>query len=648
MKVILQQDVKGQGKKGQMIEASDGYARNFLLPRKLAVPATAENVNTMKMQEKAKKAQEAAEKAEAEATAAKLKELTVKVVAKGGNGGRLFGAVTSKEIADALQAQHGIAIPKTKIVQDEPIKAFGGYELKVKLGYEVTGTLKVVVAEAEPGTGGQRPSVYAQAGLPWVGRPLWPPAGAHRGRPCGVCVLSRPHFTLPEVRNMPSEEELLTRQMPHSTEAEQSVLGSMLIDARCVPEVIEALRPEDFYLRTNREIYETIYSMFNFSLTIDPVTVLEHMKQNGVYDENTSRNYILQLMEITPTAANVKEYVAIVKDKALLRRIAETAGELTAMVQEGTGTAQEVLEAAEQRIYAIRQGRSAQGLAHISSVILNVYERLNELAASDSAVPGLSTGLPDVDMAISGLNKSDLILLAARPGMGKTSFALNMLLHAGKFSGKTVVFFSLEMSREQLAMRLISGESFVDNKKLVTGKLGEEDWTKIAAASAALNQTQILIDDNPSLSVADMNAKCRRVDNLGLVVRLPPAHDLRGRPPAAATTASRSSPTSAPKIIAKELNVPVVCLSQLSAARRAAPTSGPCSPTCVSRAPSSRTPTSSLFLYRDDYYNDSDENHNLAECIIAKNRHGETRTVELQWLPEYTTFSSIDRRHIEY
>ena len=223
-------------------------------------------------------------------------------------------------------------------------------------------------------------------------------------------------------------------------------------------------------------------------------------------------------MDITPTAANVKEYVAIVKDKALLRRIAETAGALTALVQEGTGTGQEVLEAAEQRIYAIRQGRAAQGLTHISSVILDVYERLNELAASGQAVPGLSTGLPDVDAAISGLNKSDLILLAARPGMGKTSFALNLLLHAGKFSGKTVVFFSLEMSREQLCMRLISSEAFVDNKKLVTGKLGEEDWSKIAAASAALNQTQILIDDNPSLSVADMLAKCRRVDDLGLVV----------------------------------------------------------------------------------------------------------------------------------
>jgi len=443
---------------------------------------------------------------------------------------------------------------------------------------------------------------------------------------------------------MPSEEELLTRQMPHSTEAEQSVLGSMLIDARCVPEVIEALRPEDFYLRTNREIYETIYSMFNFSLTIDPVTVLEHMKQNGVYDENTSRNYILQLMEITPTAANVK-------DKALLRRIAETAGELTAMVQEGTGTAQEVLEAAEQRIYAIRQGRSAQGLAHISSVILNVYERLNELAASDSAVPGLSTGLPDVDMAISGLNKSDLILLAARPGMGKTSFALNMLLHAGKFSGKTVVFFSLEMSREQLAMRLISGESFVDNKKLVTGKLGEEDWTKIAAASAALNQTQILIDDNPSLSVADMNAKCRRVDNLGLVV----IDYLQLMTSAGGPTRSGdnrqqivSDISRALKIMAKELNVPVVCLSQLSRGPESRSDKRPMLSDLRESGAIEQDADIVMFLYRDDYYNDSDENHNLAECIIAKNRHGETRTVELQWLPEYTTFSSIDRRHIEY
>ena len=314
------------------------------------------------------------------------------------------------------------------------------------------------------------------------------------------------------------EEELLLKQLPHSVEAEQAVLGSMLIDPRCVPDVIEQLRPEDFYIRQNREIYETIYSMFNFSLTIDPVTVLENMRKNGVYDENVSRNYILQLMDTTPTAANVGEYVAIIKDKTLLRRIAETAGDMTAMVQQGTDSGQDVLEAAEQRVYAIRQGRAARGLTPISAVLLDVYDRLNELAASDAAVPGLSTGLGDLDLAISGLNKSDLILLAARPGMGKTSMALNILLHAGKFSGKSVAFFSLEMSREQLVLRLISNESFVDNKKLVTGKLNESDWEKVAAAADALNRTKILIDDDSTVSVADINAKCRRVEDLGLVV----------------------------------------------------------------------------------------------------------------------------------
>ena len=446
------------------------------------------------------------------------------------------------------------------------------------------------------------------------------------------------------------DEELLVRQMPHSAEAEQSVLGSMLIDERCVPEVIEALKPEDFYLRVNREIYETIYSMFNFSLTIDAITVLDHMRQNGVYNENTSRSYVLQLMEITPTAANVKEYVAIVRDKALLRRVAEAAGELTAMVQAGTGTAQEVLESAEQKISAIRQGRSAQGLEHISTVILGVYDRLNELAESDSAVPGLSTGLPDVDMAISGLNQSDLILLAARPGMGKTSMALNILLHAGKFSGKTVVFFSLEMSREQLAMRLIAGESFVDNKKLVTGKLSEEDWEKIAAASAALNRTQILIDDNPALSVADMNAKCRRVDNLGLVVidYLQLMQSAGGRSYAGENRQQAVADISrALKIMAKELRVPVLCLSQLSRANEARSNKRPMLSDLRESGAIEQDADIVMFLYREDYYDEDSENHNLAECIIAKNRHGETGTVELQWLPEYTTFSSIDRRHQE-
>ncbi|MEG1858592.1 MAG: replicative DNA helicase, partial [Pseudoflavonifractor sp.] len=407
--------------------------------------------------------------------------------------------------------------------------------------------------------------------------------------------------------------------MPHSVEAEQAVLGSMLIDARCVPDVVELLKIEDFYLRQNREIYETIYSMFNFSLTIDPVTVLDQMRQAGVYNENTSRNYLLQLMEITPTAANVKEYAAIVKDKSLLRRIAETAGEITALIGEGTGTGQEVLEAAEQRIFAIRQGRSAQGLEHISTVILSVYERLNELAARGAEVPGLSTGLGDLDRAISGLNDSDLILLAARPGMGKTSMALNILLHAGKESGKAVVFFSLEMSREQLAMRLISGESYVDNKKLVTGNLSEKDWSDIAAASASLNKTNILIDDNPSLSVADMNAKCRRVDNLGLVVidylqlMTSAGGSSRGgdNRQQVVSDISRSL-----KIMAKELKVPVLCLSQLSRANESRSDKRPMLSDLRESGAIEQDADIVMFLYREDYYEKETENRNLAECII--------------------------------
>ena len=447
------------------------------------------------------------------------------------------------------------------------------------------------------------------------------------------------------------DEELLLKQLPHSVEAEQAVLGSMLIDARCVPEVIDQLRPDDFYVKQNREIYETIYSMFNYSLTIDPVTVLENMKQNGVYDENTSRGYLLQLMDTTPTAANVKEYIGILKDKTLLRRVAETAGELTVLIQQGTETGQDVLEAAEQRIYAIRQGRAAQGLTPISQVLLDVYARLEELAASDSAIPGLSTGLTDLDRAISGLNKSDLILLAARPGMGKTSMALNILLEAGKKSGKNVVFFSLEMSREQLALRLISSECFVDNKKLVTGNLGPEDWEKIMVATESLNRSHILIDDDSTVSVADILAKCRRVDNLGLVIidYLQLMQSAGGRQYSGENRQQVVSDISrALKIMAKELNVPVLCLSQLSRANESRSNKRPMLSDLRESGAIEQDADIVMFLYREGYYDKETPNPNLAECIIAKNRHGETRTVELQWLPEFTTFGNMEWQHEEY
>ena len=452
---------------------------------------------------------------------------------------------------------------------------------------------------------------------------------------------------------MPTEtDELLLRQLPHSVEAEQAVLGSMLIDPRCVSEVIDKLRPDDFYIRQNKEIYETIYSMFNYSLTIDPVTVLENMKQNGYYDENQSRGYILQLMDTTPTAANVGEYIDIIKDKTLLRRVAEAAGDLTAMIQEGAATGQDILEAAEQRVYAIRQGRAARGLIPISEVIIDVYDRLEELAASDSAIPGLSTGLRDLDRAISGLNNSDLILLAARPGMGKTSMALNILLDAGKKSGKKVAFFSLEMSREQLALRLISSECFVDNKKLVTGKLSDEDWESVAAAADSLNRSAILIDDDSSITVADILAKCRRVEDLGLIVidYLQLMQSAGGKNNARGENRQQivSDISRSLKIMAKDLNVPVLCLSQLSRANESRQDKRPMLSDLRESGAIEQDADIVLFLYREGYYNADTENPNLAECIIAKNRHGETGKVELQWTPEFTTFTDMEWRREEY
>ena len=277
--------------------------------------------------------------------------------------------------------------------------------------------------------------------------------------------------------------------------------------------------------------------------------------------------------------------------------------------------------------------------------------RLTELAASESAIPGLSTGLTDLDRAISGLNKSDLILLAARPGMGKTSMALNILLEAGKKSGKNVAFFSLEMSREQLALRLISSECFVDNKKLVTGKLTEEDWEKVAVAADSLNRSRIFIDDDSSVSVADISAKCRRMDNLGLVIidYLQLMQSAGGRTYSGENRQQVVSDISrALKIMAKELDVPVLCLSQLSRANESRSDKRPMLSDLRESGAIEQDADIVMFLYREGYYDKDTPNPNLAECIIAKNRHGETRTVELQWLPEFTTFGNMEWQHDEY
>ena len=440
------------------------------------------------------------------------------------------------------------------------------------------------------------------------------------------------------------------RAMPHSPEAEQAVLGSMLIDADCVKDVMDKLQPEDFYLRQNREIFETIYTMFIYSKPIDGVTVAGEMEKNGLYTD-TTRSYLLQLMEVTPTSANVMEYVRIVRDKALQRAVAAAAADITAMVQDGAGSAGDMLESAEQKIYAIRRGRSAQNMVPISVVLQDVMGHLAELTANGgSTLPGLSTGFSAVDGKINGLNKSDLLLLAARPGMGKTSMALNVALAAAKESGKTVAIFSLEMSREQLVTRLIAAEGLVENTRLTTGNLRESDWVKIAEAASTLSRTDIRIDDNPLLTVADMNAKCRRLDNLGLVVidYLQLMTSAGGKSYSGENRQQAVSDISRMmKIMAKELQVPVLCLSQLSRANEKREDKRPMLSDLRESGAIEQDADEVLFIYRDDYYNPNSEEKNVAEIIVAKNRHGETGTVKVQWLPQFTTFADREWKHSE-
>lgn len=442
-------------------------------------------------------------------------------------------------------------------------------------------------------------------------------------------------------------DELLGRRVPHSPQAEQAVIGSMLIDPGCVPDVLKNARAEHFYIQTNRDIFETVLAMFNYGQAIDALTVLEQMRARGVYQESTY-SYMLELMRGTPTTANVGEYVAIIRDKALQRELGRAAQSITDMVNDGIGAADEMLETAERCIFALRRDRSISGLKPISEIVQKVYDELCEMAEQGEKLPGLSTGLIDLDERILGLNNGELVLVASRPGMGKTSIALNIALNAAKTSGKSVAVFSLEMSKEQLAIRLLSGESFVDAQKLLKGSLSTEEWKRIVAAAASISGTSILIDDNPTLSVADINAQCRRVKNLGLVVidYLQLMQSAGGRNSSGENRQQVVADISRMlKIMAKELSVPVLCMSQLSRANESRQDKRPVLSDLRESGAIEQDADVVIGLYREGYYNRECENPNAAEAIILKNRKGETGTVNLLWMADYTTYVSAEKRH---
>nr|WP_290462635.1 replicative DNA helicase [Acutalibacter muris] len=434
-------------------------------------------------------------------------------------------------------------------------------------------------------------------------------------------------------------------------EAEQAVLGAMLVDARSVPEVMEGVKVDDFRPGPNQDIYRAIHAMFLAGEPIDPVTVLENMRRSGYYDENQSRAYMLQLMDATPTAANVGEYIKILRDRSLQRQVASIINDLGGMIKEGLTSGRDLLEELEKRASNIRLGRSQSGLVPVSEVLLEAYDCLEETAVNGKSSSTVSTGLPDLDRRINGLRGGNLIVLAARPGMGKTSMALNMALEAGKFSGKEVAFFSLEVGRLELAYKLVSAEVYLEHSKLVSGHMTDDDWAKMSVAAEALNEARILIDDNSANTVASIKAECRRRPNLGLVI----IDYLQLMQSAGGKSGSRGENrqqivadiSRSLKIMAKELNVPVVCLSQLNRSNESRMDKRPMLSDLRESGAIEQDADVVLFLHREGYYDKEAEDANLAECIVAKNRHGATGTVELTWLPEYTTFASLERRYDE-
>ncbi len=441
-------------------------------------------------------------------------------------------------------------------------------------------------------------------------------------------------------------DDFAQHQPPFAAQAEQSVLGSMLIDPACVPDMLTRLRAEDFYFPQNRVIFETFVSMFVGGAIIDAVTVQEALREAGRYEECGGQAYLMQLMEVTPTAAHAGEYAAILRDKTLLRQTAAAADRIRDLVTRGEGSARDIVEHAERLIYEIRQGREIRDLYHIQAVLYDVFAHLENLSKNKGALAGVPTGIENLDRTINGLNRSELILLASRPSMGKTSFALNIAYNAAKASGKAVAFFQLEMSREQLVMRLLSSAAGVELTRLRSGEISPEDWSRLALASSMLARLELYVDDNPAIGVADMKSKCRRLgDKLGLVV-IDYLQLMTGSKRFENRTTEVSDISRSLKIMAKELNIPVLCLSQLSRATEQRADKKPMLSDLRESGAIEQDADIVMFLYRDDYYNkEAGGQKNSAELIIAKNRHGETRSVPLQWQGQFTRFGSVETRH---
>ena len=436
----------------------------------------------------------------------------------------------------------------------------------------------------------------------------------------------------------------ISNNEPYSIEAEQAVLAAIILEPSNISDVLKQINADSFYRNEHKEIFSTIVEMYTAGTAIDSITISERLYEKSVFaSQEDARIYISKLAQLLPQISHFEYYAEIVKEKYYLRTLISIAQEIIKNSIDPSIEAKQILDSAEQKIFEIRQGREANGLVRISEVIKELYTNLQLLSGDDKEkYLGLSSGFPELDNYMTGLNKSDLILLAARPAMGKTSFALNIASNVAE-KGGTVAVFSLEMSKEQLVSRLLSSTARIQGTKLKTGSLNDSEWSDVASAASIIRRMPIYIDDTSGITVAEMKSKLRRINGLSLVVIDYLQLMTTGRH-SDNRVQEVAEITRGLKILAKELNVPIITLSQLSRGPEARTEHRPMLADLRDSGSIEQDADSVLFLYRDEYYNPESPDVNIAECIIAKNRHGEIGTVKLGWNGEFTLFRPLERR----
>ena len=424
-------------------------------------------------------------------------------------------------------------------------------------------------------------------------------------------------------------------------EAEQSVLGSILLDKDAMISVSETLIPEDFYKEAHKVIYECMLKLYNSQSEIDLITLAEELRDQGYLDDIGGIPYITSLSTIVPTTSNIKYYVNIVKEKSIVRQLISAANDIINLSYDSSAKVEDVLENAEKKIFDISQERTTNDFKQINQVLRDTYDMIEKLYTEKNEVTGLTTGFRDLNKKINGFQKSDLLLVAARPAMGKTAFALNLVQNAALKGDASVAVFSLEMSKEQLVQRMLSSQSNVELKKIKTGKLNANDWPRIIEAMAVLSEAKIHIDDTPGIKISELRSKCRKLKiEKGLdLVLIDYLQLMEGEGNNESRQQEIAKISRSLKILAKELNCPVVALSQLSRAPEQRADHRPMLSDLRESGSIEQDADIVMFLYRDEYYNPDTESKNIGEVIVSKNRHGETGTIELVWFGEVQKFA---------